>query len=218
MALDDSHLIPLELERQRLHALHTEYLKYLATLKQRMDAKQPTIEICLDAVVATQRYIDAHEIARIDGLSKPLCILALALRDVQLGGCPELFKIDDRVSGIPEGLSHTRLSAAAAVALELLRKNKVTLEDGAVFIKSELKANNIEEYAPQKPIKTSTIINWRKQMTRKDRSEAAKAFDDLIDATFPNLPAGIKVPELKAEIKKLIRVIADTGLGATIIK
>lgn len=218
MALDDSHLIPLELERQRLHALHLEYLKYLAVLKKRTDEKQRTIEICLDAVVATQRYIDAHEIARMDGLSKPLCILALALRDVQRGGCPELFKIDDRASGIPEGLSSTRLSAAIAAALELLRRNKLSLREGAAFIRNELNANKIQEYAPQKPIEYNTIINWRKQMTRKDRPEAAQTFDDLINATFPSLPADIKLPELKAEIKKLIRVIADTGLGATIIK
>jgi len=218
MTLDDSHLIPLELERQRLHALHTEYLKYLAALKKRADAQQRTIEVCLDAVVATQRYIDAHEIARMDGLSKPLSILALALRDVQLGACPELFKIDNRGSGTPEGLSHTRLSAAAACALELLRKNKVSLREGADFIKSELNANKIKEYAPKKLIKPTTIIHWRKQMTREDRPEAAQTFDDLVKATFPNLPPNMKLPELKTEIKKLIRVIADTGLGATIIK
>ena len=220
MSRDEIKLVPLAVEQVWAHQLYTEYLSRLASLNKRLKNEEKSLTICMDALAETIRFIDANQFALTDGLSKPLAMLAQALQDLSLGAHPPLFVVSSekqRKKGPAADLANTRVGAVCAAVFALLRQRRVSVDEAAFFVVIELEKLKLSSSGGGKDVDAKTVINWHKNLPKRQNSEAYKLFNAIFAQLSRELPKETPKAELMRELRGVIRALADSGLGAKIV-
>ena len=190
------------------------YIALISELKRLNDKLSnggSDLEVCIDAVVATKRFLDANEIVMVYGLTRPFGILASALRDLSLGYEPSLLQ---KAEFPPKkGSSKTiTLQAVGAAGLDLLMHYGSKRQIAAEFVVQQLRKAGFHKTGNNKIIFAKTVIGWRDEMGGKNTSESQKIYKQIIESIKAELGANAKVSSVQRVIENSINTLINEGI------
>jgi hypothetical protein len=174
---------------------------------QAAEAGDDELYVILLCVVSVMHFLDEDPLAASNFLTRPLAILAKALRDLGQGGKPSLFfNRPKKGPGRPKDASFEVVrGTAAAIAAKLIEWGEQR-EDAGAFVAAELRRLGITPPSG-KPIQGKQVLRWRDEMGGSTAMLAESAYKDGI-ASYVRVPS-----ELTADPKKR-RDFARDALGA----
>lgn len=189
---------------------YIDLVKELKRLRDGLDQGRPHSEVCIDAVVAVKRFLDANEYVMAAGLTQPFGMVSTALRDLSQGFSPALFK---KAKKQPTGSSKTvTLQAVGAAGLDLLLHYGDHGGEAAQFIVQELKKAGFETTGGRRTITKETVLGWRNEMGARNSLVAHNTFKQIVSAAKVQLGEKAKVAAVRDFITGAISALSSEGI------
>jgi hypothetical protein len=159
----------------RYRALVAELLR----ANQASEGGDDDLHVVLKSLVSVLHFLDGDLIVRGTGLTRPLGILANALRDLLMGARPDLFFARPKGrSGRPKNISFEVARGTAAAALHALISWGESRHSAAKFVADELRRAGIK--APGgKTIMPAQILRWRDEIGGRASELTETTFKDV---------------------------------------
>jgi hypothetical protein len=159
----------------------------LVRANQAEEAGTDQLQVILKCLVDTMGFLDADLSIRGSGLTRPLGVLAAALRDLKLGASPALFfNRPKKGGGRPKGVSIEAAHGAAAAALSVLIQAGESRDSASQFVAEKLAAVGVKSVRG-KPISARQVLRWREEIGGRASQLAESTYNDILKkyATVP---------------------------------
>ena len=188
-------------------------VSFVKDLNARLDQEADQLEVCLDAVVALKKFLDMDLSVFRAGISRPLGVLAFALRDVTLGGKPKLLRRSAKIRKTrPKATtSSVTTQASAAASLEILFRYKMPLDQASAFVVRELHKAGISHSSERRPIANATVRRWREEMGARNDQLSERIYRSIVDELVKALGDHASIERAKIEVRGILRGLGDSG-------
>jgi hypothetical protein len=151
----------------------------LVRANQAAEAGDDELYVILKCVVSIARFLDADVVIRDTGLTRPLGILATALRDLGQGARPRLFfNRPKKGPGRPKDMSFEAARGAIAAAVSVLMDGGESRAAAGEFVADQLRAAKLK-MPNGKPILKQQVLRWRDEIGSIASALAESTYRDL---------------------------------------
>ena len=189
-----------------------DLILFLKTLNDDLENSEYPLDQCLDAVVAVKRFLEIDPIVAQSGVIRPIAIVASTLRDVTLGGKPEILRASDKAENRPGGMS--RLIArqgTAAACVQILVHHKMPVEDACKFVLRELEKQSQINTEGKRPVTWETVRRWREEMGSRNPAASLSVYQGISAELLKALGPDGNLEKAKKAVPNCIRALKGSG-------
>jgi hypothetical protein len=163
------------------------FLTELAKANVTLDRDEYELPALLRSLVAAMRFVDCDPYAVSNELSRPLAILANAIRDVMAGGMPDLvFEQRHRKNHAPANMSIHAAHAAMAGAIDALIAAGVPRSEAALYVVRQ--AKHLRLRLARKGLTAEQALGWRDAMPGRAPKLAKEVYRDHVKKRNERFP------------------------------
>jgi hypothetical protein len=191
---------------------YIDLVNELAQLNKLLDGHEDHLEICLEALVAMKHFVEVDRTVAISGITRPVGIIAVAIRDTILGGRPPIIFDRENLANRPKELSSTvTLQAGAAACVEVLRPHVEKLQAACTYVMRELSKLGVTHTAGGFPITDMTIKRWRDEMNGRNPPISTKIYEGIITQWREQGPKSATMADAKQFVRESLRYLRNSG-------
>jgi hypothetical protein len=212
-ALAQQTKILVDREVAELADRYIDLVNELARLDKLLDGHEDQLAICLEALVAMKRFVEVDRTVAITGITRPIGMIASAIRDVTRGAKPPLiFSRPKQTSNRPsETSSIVTLQAGAAACVEVLLPHVEDLQVACTYVMRELSKFGVTHAARGVPITHKTIKRWRDEMNGRNPEVSNTIYRAIIAQWHEQGPKKPTVADAKQFVLESLHYLRNSG-------
>ena len=183
----------LQLKRPSTHR-YRQLVAELARADQAAEAGGDELSAILRCIVSITHFLDADDVIRGTGLTRPLGVLATSLRDLGQGARPRLFfGRPKKKGGRPKDVSFEAARGAIAAALAGLVEGGELRSEASKFVTDTMEDAGIK-MPNGKPVSTQQVLRWRDEIGSRASHLAENTYRDA-RAKYAKVPPEVMADE-----------------------
>jgi hypothetical protein len=179
----------------------------LIRAKQATEGGEDELYVILKCVVSLAHFLDDDIYVRGASLTRPLGILATALRDLGQGARPRLFfNRPKKKGGRPKGVSFEAARGSIAAAVAVLIEGGESRAEAAKFVADQVRKARLT-LPNGTPILPAQVLRWRDEMGSTALDLAESTYRDVC-AKYAKAPPGTMADNVRR------RMLVEGSLSA----